>query len=366
MASNETSKYKLSVVEGTELQLSLSGPQGPAGGSGSGDYLPLAGGTMDADATITLDIAPDGNGFSTDSEVAGWGFGVQQKENGTNTSLLSYIDTTGFYAESSPAYVTIDASGIPSYGTLDSVVFRKVADFNFKPSYEGDLRLRYSGDRWYMDEYGGTEIALADIGDESYPWQASWPLYAVSITPSVNQTTHLSSTELTFDNGSKLKKGTTDAGLGGNGGIALKCSVDYELKWDAGRLYTMEQDGFTIRRVDHCRNIAPTAADDSTKGFVVGSLWVLDDGISYQCTNALESSAVWVAHLPLTIGDGLSFNTGTNTILCNTNIARRAGNQTFTGDNTFSGQVELTGQALTNGTVSRLPQPQTMVALFLD
>lgn len=319
------------------------------GEDGATNALPLAGGTMNTDATITLDITPDGNGFSTYSEVAGWGFGVQQKENGTNTSLLSYIDTTGFYAESSPKYVTVDGSGIPSYGSLDGEIFTKATDWNFKPSYEGDLRLRYSGERWYMDDSNGVEYVLASVGDESYPWQASWP-YSISITPSVNQTTHLSSTELTFDNGSKLKKGTTDAGLGGNGGIALKCSVDYELKWEAGRLYTMEQDGFTIRRVDHCRNIAPTAADDSSKGFVVGSLWVLDDGISYQCTNALESSAVWVAHLPLTIGDGLSFNTGTNTILCNSNIARRAGNQTFTGVNTFSGQVELTGQALTNGT----------------
>jgi hypothetical protein len=418
MASNETSKYKLSVVEGTELKLSLSGAQGPAGavgpagadgedalwnytgeynvgasyavgdvatyggetfyrtdahggntgdtpsnvslywdllaakgedGGGGGDALPLAGGAMDTGAVITLDTTPDGNGFSTDSEVAGWGFGVQQKENGTNTSLLSYIDTTGFYAESSPAYVTVYATGIPSYGSIDSEVFKKVADFNFKPAYEGDLRLRYSGDRWYMDDYGGIEVLLASVGDESYPWQASWP-YSVSITPSVNQTTHLSSTELTFDNGSKLKKGTTDAGLGGNGGIALKCSVDYELKWDAGRLYTMEQDGFTIRRVDHCRNIAPTAADDVTKGFVVGSIWTLDDGVSYECTGNTEGGAAWVAHLPLSLGDGLVFTGSTNTLNTSTNVARRAGNQTFTGNNTFSGQVELTGQALTNGT----------------
>lgn len=37
MASNETPKYKLSVVEGTELQLSLSGPAGPAGPAGVSD-----------------------------------------------------------------------------------------------------------------------------------------------------------------------------------------------------------------------------------------------------------------------------------------------------------------------------------------
>ena len=317
------------------------------GEDGGGDALPLAGGTMDTDATITLDTTPDGNGFSTDSAVAGWGFGVQQKENGTNTSLLSYIDTTGFYAESSSAYVTVLATGIPSYGSIDSEVFKKVADFNFKPAYEGDLRLRYSGDRWYMDDYGGIEVLLASVGDESYPWQASWP-YSVSITPSVNQTTHLSSTELTFDNGSKLKKGTTIAD--GNGGIALKCSIDYELKWEAGRLYTMDQYGFGIRRVDHCGTTTPTAADDSTKGFVVGSIWTLDDGSSYKCTAATEGGATWVDHFTFTIGDGLIFNPTTDTLSCNTNIARRAGNQTFTGDNTFSGQVELTGQALTNGT----------------
>jgi len=112
----------------------------------------------------------------------------------------------------------------------------------------------------------------------------------------------------------------------------------------------MEQDGFTIRRVDRCRNIAPTATDDSTKGFVIGSLWVLDDGTSYECTAATATAAVWVAHLPFVNGDGLAFNTTTNTLSCNSNVARRAGDQTFTGDNTFSGQVELTGQALTNGT----------------
>jgi len=252
---------------------------GNKGADGDGaDKLPLAGGAMDTGAVITLDIAPDGNGFSTDSEVAGWGFGVQQKENGVNTDLYAYVDTNGFHAE------TITANS-----------------------------------------------------------------------------THLSGDALTFDNGSKLKKGTTDAGIGGNGGIALKCSVDYELKWDAGRLYTMEQDGFTIRRVDRCRNIAPTATDDSTKGFVIGSLWVLDDGTSYECTAATATAAAWVAHLPFVNGDGLAFNTATNTLSCNSNVARRAGNQTFTGNNnfgtsttgvttTFFGQTELNDQALTNGT----------------
>jgi hypothetical protein len=56
----------------------------------------------------------------------------------------------------------------------------------------------------------------------------------------------------------------------------------------------MEQDGFTIRRVDRCRNITPTSADDDTKGFVAGSLWILDDGTSYACSDNSTGSAVWV------------------------------------------------------------------------
>jgi hypothetical protein len=214
------------------------------------DKLPLTGGAMNTGAVITLDIAPDVNDFSTDAEVGGWGFGVQQKEDGVNTGLNAYVEPNGFHAE------TITANSA-----------------------------------------------------------------------------HLSGDALTFDNTASVRKGTTAAD--GNKGVALKCSLDYELKWEAGRLYTMEQDGFTIRRVDRCRNIAPTATDDSTKGFVIGSLWVLDDGTSYECTAATATAAVWVAHLPFVNGDGLAFNTATNTLSCNSNVARRAGDQTFTGDNNF-------------------------------
>jgi hypothetical protein len=99
--------------------------------------------------------------------------------------------------------------------------------------------------------------------------------------------------KIELDNGAKLQKGTTDGGLGGNKGIALKCSADYELKWESGRLYTMQQDGFTIRSVEHCMS-APTANHDSSKGYVVGSRWVMDDGSAYNCINNDLDSAVWV------------------------------------------------------------------------
>jgi nitrogen fixation protein len=96
-----------------------------------------------------------------------------------------------------------------------------------------------------------------------------------------------------LDNGANLKKGTTDAGLGGSKGIALRCAVDYELKWEAGRLYVMEGDGFTIREVSHNFTNEPIATDDDTKGFVVDSRWILDNGDVYVCTDPTEDAAVW-------------------------------------------------------------------------
>jgi hypothetical protein len=98
---------------------------------------------------------------------------------------------------------------------------------------------------------------------------------------------------INFNSGAKLQQGTTDAGIGGNGGIALRCSIDYELKWEAGRLYVMEQDGFIIREVRYTRTLTPTESDDVTIGFVENSRWVLDNGDTYVCTDPTEDAAVW-------------------------------------------------------------------------
>jgi nitrogen fixation protein len=99
--------------------------------------------------------------------------------------------------------------------------------------------------------------------------------------------------EITFDNGSRIRKGLTDSGNGGAKGVALVCSLDYELKWEAGRQYVMQQDGFTIREVSHNFTITPSATDDTTKGFAIDSRWILDNGDVYVCTDATEDSAVW-------------------------------------------------------------------------
>jgi hypothetical protein len=108
-----------------------------------------------------------------------------------------------------------------------------------------------------------------------------------------NDIAFIAAAGLSFDNGARFRKGTTDAGNGGAKGTAQLCSISYELKWEAGRLYYMEQDGFTIRDVTHNFTFVPQPTDDSTKGFVVGSRWSLDDGTVYLCSDATIGAAVW-------------------------------------------------------------------------
>jgi len=108
-----------------------------------------------------------------------------------------------------------------------------------------------------------------------------------------NDIAFTASAGLSFDNGAFFRKGTTDAGNGGVKGTAQICSISYELKWEAGRLYYMQQDGFTIRDVTHNFTFVPQVTDDSSKGFVVGSRWSLDDGTVYLCSDATIGAAVW-------------------------------------------------------------------------
>jgi hypothetical protein len=115
---------------------------------------------------------------------------------------------------------------------------------------------------------------------------------------------------LSFDNGAFFRKGTTDAGNGGAKGTAQICSISYELKWEAGRLYYMQQDGFTIRDVTHNFTFVPQVTDDSTKGFVVGSRWSLDDGTVYLCSDDTIGAAVWAV---VAVG-GVTSVTGTGPI----------------------------------------------------
>jgi hypothetical protein len=146
----------------------------------------------------------------------------------------------------------------------------------------------------------GTNITLTDDGVGGVTIDASGgglPQSLQEVTDVGNTTTNDisfgSGVGAIFNNGAKVKEGTTDAGLGGAKGVAMICSNAYELKWEAGRLYYMEQNGFTIREVTHNFTITPLATDDSTKGFVVGSRWSLDNGDLYVCSDDTIGAAVW-------------------------------------------------------------------------
>ena len=102
-----------------------------------------------------------------------------------------------------------------------------------------------------------------------------------------------SSQGLLFNNNSRLREGTIDAGLGGNKGIAQICGVGYELKWEAGRLYVMNGNGNGIRQSLYNFGITPSVNDDITYGYVVGSIWGLDDLNYYICSDNSTGAAVW-------------------------------------------------------------------------
>jgi hypothetical protein len=93
-----------------------------------------------------------------------------------------------------------------------------------------------------------------------------------------------------LENGSLLKKGTYD--FGANGGISRVCSVGYEDMWQGGIRHVFDNNGF-IRHSTNCFNIIPDASFDSSLRFKIGSIWTLDNGDSYICTDATLGAAVW-------------------------------------------------------------------------
>jgi len=147
------------------------------------------------------------------------------------------------------------------------------------------------------------DVQTGETGDYDINTDVFTPI-VVSGTPTLSQVLTAGNTSgandinfntsqgLLFANTSRLREGTIDAGLGGTKGIAQICAVGYELKWEAGRLYVMGDGGTTIRQSLYNFSTAPTFTDDSSKGYVAGSLWTLDDGTTYTCLNA--ASGIWV------------------------------------------------------------------------
>jgi hypothetical protein len=114
--------------------------------------------------------------------------------------------------------------------------------------------------------------------------------------------------DIFFDNGSALREGTYD--FGGDGGISRICSVDFEDMWQAGIRHVFDNNGL-IRHSTNCFDVVPDSSFDNTLRFKVNSLWTLDNGTTYKCTDASTGAAVWEIYnnfIPnltqvLTVGD---------------------------------------------------------------
>jgi hypothetical protein len=95
---------------------------------------------------------------------------------------------------------------------------------------------------------------------------------------------------LLLENSSLLQKGTYD--FGQQGGISRICGVGFEDMWQGGIRHVFDGNGF-IRNSTNAFNIVPNYSFDITLRFKVGSIWTLDDGTNYICTDATEGDAVW-------------------------------------------------------------------------
>jgi hypothetical protein len=172
---------------------------------------------------------------------------------------------------------------------------------------------------------------------------------------------------LLFDNASRLREGTIDAGLGGLKGIAQICGAGYELKWENGRLYVMGSSGNTIRQSLYNLTTTPTVTDDDTLGYSVGSLWTLDDGTVYVCSDATTGAAVWgIGGIP-TIQQVLDAgDTSTTPII----IDDGAGNSVTIGPdlikfiNTIGGTAQIKASALANNVIFEIPNKSAGTETF--
>jgi len=95
---------------------------------------------------------------------------------------------------------------------------------------------------------------------------------------------------IVLDNFSTLKKGTYD--FGADGGISRICGVGYEDMWQSGFRHVFDSNGL-IRNTTNGFDLVPNYSFDVTLRFKVGSRWTLDNGDTYECTDATEGAAVW-------------------------------------------------------------------------
>jgi hypothetical protein len=180
----------------------------------------------------------------------------------------------------------------------DSLEINNGLTASFKLTYDGSSDLTFKlpsvdgSNGWALKTDGAGVLSFGAVSGASGGSQNLQEVTTIGNTTS-NNIQFGSGVGIVLNNGSILREGTIDAGLGGTKGIAQICSVGYELKWEAGIQYVMNNNGNAIRHSLYNFTTTPTSTDDTDKGYYVGSLWSLDDMTTYICTDATSGSASW-------------------------------------------------------------------------
>ena len=182
-----------------------------------------------------------------------------------------------------------------------------------------------------------------------------------------------------LENASTLKKGTYD--FGGAGGISRICGVGYEDNWQSGLRHVFDSNGL-IRNTTNGFNIVPDSSFDVTLRFKIDSLWTLDNGDTYKCTDATEGAAVWelvnIGIIPNLQEVTTAGNETTNSIIVTDNSENQTAlqyngigfedldeggttNLRFLNTSTASQEIEIRGLGGTMALLSDIPDVSTLV-----
>jgi hypothetical protein len=337
MASNETSKYKLSVVEGTELQLSVNtGVQGPAGPQG--------------------EVGPEGpagpNEITTSTSTNLTGFIY-----GDGTNVAGAVD--GLFDNSHINFAAPDpiGSGTPNTGAFTTLSATGTATLpHIHGSLAGDLYIHVKNTSGVPLTRGTPVYIVGNVGDTD----------RVQIAAADNT-----------DPAKMPAVGLLDQDLANNGeGDAV---ILGELPAANTNAYTLNQELFvgvgaltgTKPTTGEVQSVGVVSRVQSNSGVIVVNMQgrrktdvtaPTADTIALRNTTGginakhirLHGDTYYAQINPTTLGQtqdiSLNLPTSAGTIATNNTAVMLSGEQTAAGAKTFSGQMELTGQSATNGT----------------
>jgi len=251
-----------------------------------------------------------------------------------------------FVAESEPGFQCIDLEGCELIINLQDDVSTALNNTIISGTYNsGTTNLT-------LFTLDGDEIIITGITSGG----------GSGVTPNLQQVTdvgNITTNDIGFGSGvgiefitnsARLREGTIDAGTGGNKGIAQICAVGYELKWEAGSQYVMDGNGLLIREVNHKFNLTPTITDDFSKGFLIDSRWILDNGDLWICTDNTIGAAVWELQYPDTYVTAFTYNDSNILTIEQNNsqptlslLINQVTGWTSTGDVNISGNTNVNG-----------------------